>query len=409
MARLGHDVVGIDIDAAKVERLKRGELPILEAGLDELVAEGVKAGRLRFTTDGVGSVGDRQFVFLCVPTPQGADGAADLSYIQDAARTLGPHLATDSVVVNKSTVPVGSARVVAAELRRDDVAVVSNPEFLREGSAVADFLKPDRVVIGSDDRSAAMATAELYSKLNAPVMITDPASAETIKYASNAFLATKLSFINAVAAVCEAVGADVADVVTGMGYDPRIGREFLRPGPGWGGSCFPKDTQAMVRIAADAGYDFGLLKGVVEVNDQQFERIVDKIRRGVPGPLDGATVAMWGLTFKARTDDLRDSPAIEVATRLVAAGATVRAYDPTVDVASPPPSLESVEVVIDPIEAVKGADVLAVMTEWDQFRWVELAAVAEAMAGTAVVDGRNLLNPNDVRAAGLSYDGIGRS
>ncbi|MEZ5373726.1 MAG: UDP-glucose/GDP-mannose dehydrogenase family protein [Microthrixaceae bacterium] len=409
LAHLGHDVVGIDIDAAKVERLQRGELPILEAGLDELVSESVAAGRLRFTTDGVGSVGDRQFVFLCVPTPQGADGAADLSYIQEAARTLGPHLAGDSVVVNKSTVPVGSARVVAAELRRDDVSVVSNPEFLREGSAVADFLKPDRVVIGSDDRSAAMATAELYADLNAPVMITDPASAETIKYASNAFLATKLSFINAVAAVCEAVGADVADVVTGMGYDTRIGREFLRPGPGWGGSCFPKDTQAMVRIASDAGYDFGLLKGVVEVNDQQFDRVVDKIRRGVNGPIEGATVAMWGLTFKARTDDLRDSPALEVAGRLAAIGAKVRAYDPTVDVDSPPSTLDSVLVVADPLEAAEGADVLAVMTEWDQFRWVDLGAVATAMSGTTVIDGRNLLNPTDVRAAGLSYDGIGRS
>ena len=409
LAHLGHDVVGIDIDAAKVERLRRGELPILEAGLDELVAEGVAAGRLRFTTDGIGTVGDRRFVFLCVPTPQGADGAADLSYIQEAARTLGPHLASDTVVVNKSTVPVGSARVVAAELRRDDVSVVSNPEFLREGSAVADFLKPDRVVIGSDDRAAALDTAELYSSLNAPIMITDPASAETIKYASNAFLATKLSFINAVAAVCEAVGADVADVVTGMGYDTRIGREFLRPGPGWGGSCFPKDTLAMVRIAADAGYDFGLLKGVVEVNDQQFDRVVDKIRRGVAGPLEGATVALWGLTFKARTDDLRDSPALEVAERLSKAGAKVVAYDPTVEPGRSDPSLESVQVSATALEAVTGADVLAVMTEWDQFRWVDLGEVAEAMSGATVIDGRNLLNPTDVRAAGLRYDGIGRS
>ena len=410
MAHLGHDVVGIDIDANKVEGLQRGELPILEHGLDELVAEGVDAGRLRFTTDGVAAVVDRQFIFLCVPTPQGADGAADLSYIQEAASTLGPHLASDSVVVNKSTVPVGSARVVAAELRRDDVSVVSNPEFLREGSAVADFLNPDRVVIGSDDRAAAMATAELYSSLNAPIMITDPASAETIKYASNAFLATKLSFINAVAAVCEAVGADVADVVTGMGYDTRIGPEFLRPGPGWGGSCFPKDTQAMVRIAADAGYDFGLLKGVVEVNDQQFDRVVDKIRRGAGGTLEGATVAIWGLTFKARTDDLRDSPAIEVASRLLAAGASVTAYDPTVEPGDESKAVpDGVRVVGDPLQASTDAAVLAVMTEWDQFRWVDLHRVAKAMTGDAVIDGRNLLNPTEVRAAGLSYDGIGRS
>ncbi len=410
MAHLGHDVVGIDIDANKVEGLQRGELPILEHGLDELVAEGVDAGRLRFTTDGVAAVVDRQFIFLCVLTPQGADGAADLSYIQEAARTLGPHLASDSVVVNKSTVPVGSARVVAAELRRDGVSVVSNPEFLREGSAVADFLNPDRVVIGSDDRAAAMATAELYSSLNAPIMITDPASAETIKYASNAFLATKLSFINAVAAVCEAVGADVADVVTGMGYDTRIGPEFLRPGPGWGGSCFPKDTQAMVRIAADAGYDFGLLKGVVEVNDQQFDRVVDKIRRGAGGTLEGATVAIWGLTFKARTDDLRDSPAIEVASRLLAAGASVTAYDPTVEPGDESKAVpDGVRVVGDPLQASTDAAVLAVMTEWDQFRWVDLHRVAKAMTGDAVIDGRNLLNPTEVRAAGLSYDGIGRS
>ncbi len=407
---MGHDVVGIDIDAKKVEGLRRGELPILEHGLDELVAEGVDAGRLRFTTDGVTAVADRQFIFLCVPTPQGADGAADLSYIQEAARTLGPHLASDSVVVNKSTVPVGSARVVAAELRRDDVSVVSNPEFLREGSAVADFLKPDRVVIGSDDRAAAMATAELYSSLNAPIMITDPASAETIKYASNAFLATKLSFINAVAAVCEAVGADVADVVTGMGYDTRIGPEFLKPGPGWGGSCFPKDTLAMVKIAADAGYDFGLLKGVVEVNDQQFDRIVDKIRRGAGGSLEGVIVAIWGLTFKARTDDLRDSPAIEVANRLLAAGASVTAYDPTVQPGDDSKAVpEGVCVVGDPLQATTDAAVLAVMTEWDQFRWVDLDRVAKAMSGDAVIDGRNLLNPTEVRTAGLTYDGIGRS
>ena len=407
---MGHDVVGIDIDAKKVEGLRRGELPILEHGLDELVAEGVDAGRLRFTTDGVTAVADRQFIFLCVPTPQGADGAADLSYIQEAARTLGPHLASDSVVVNKSTVPVGSARVVAAELRRDDVSVVSNPEFLREGSAVADFLKPDRVVIGSDDRAAAMATAELYSSLNAPIMITDPASAETIKYASNAFLATKLSFINAVAAVCEAVGADVADVVTGMGYDTRIGPEFLKPGPGWGGSCFPKDTLAMVKIAADAGYDFGLLKGVVEVNDQQFDRIVDKIRRGAGGSLEGVIVAIWGLTFKARTDDLRDSPALEVANRLLSAGASVTAYDPTVQPGDDSKAVpEGVCVVGDPLQATTDAAVLAVMTEWDQFRWVDLDRVAKAMSGDAVIDGRNLLNPTEVRTAGLTYDGIGRS
>ncbi|HNI35663.1 MAG TPA: UDP-glucose/GDP-mannose dehydrogenase family protein, partial [Microthrixaceae bacterium] len=268
LAHMGHDVVCADIDEAKVDALNSGEIPILEDGLENLVVEGRRAGRLRFVVGAANAVGDREFVYLCVPTPQGDDGSADLSYIEAAAREIGPVLAPEAIVINKSTVPVGSTRVVEHALQRGDVSVVSNPEFLREGSAVHDFLNPDRVVIGAVDQAAAIRMAGLYIGLTAPIMVTDPASAETIKYASNAFLATKISFVNAVAAVCEAVGADVNDVVLGMGYDRRIGQEFLKPGPGWGGSCFPKDTVALVHIAEQAGYDFRLLKGVVDVNNE---------------------------------------------------------------------------------------------------------------------------------------------
>ncbi len=276
---LGHDVVCADIDEARVAQLNRGEIPIVEAGLDALVREGMDGGRLTFVVGADAAARTAEFAYLCVPTPQGDDGSADLSYIEVAARQIGPVLPSEAVVVNKSTVPVGSTRAVERVLGRDDVVVVSNPEFLREGSAVHDFLNPDRIVIGSDDQSAAVRVASLYIGVTAPIIVTDPASAETIKYASNAFLATKISFVNAIAAVCEAVGADVKDVVLGMGYDKRIGHEFLKPGPGWGGSCFPKDSRALVHIADTAGYSFDLLRGVITVNDDQFNRVATKVAR----------------------------------------------------------------------------------------------------------------------------------
>jgi UDPglucose 6-dehydrogenase len=405
LAHLGHDVVCADIDPAKVDQLGRGEVPILEDGLDKLVREGIDGGRLTFVLGAANAAADCEFAYLCVPTPQGDDGSADLSYIESAAQEIGPVLPLESVVINKSTVPVGSTRVVERALGRSDVFVVSNPEFLREGSAVHDFLHPDRIVIGADDQSAAVRVASLYIGVTAPLIVTDPASAETIKYAANAFLATKISFVNAVAAVCEAVGADIGDVVLGMGYDKRIGHEFLRPGPGWGGSCFPKDTRAMVRIAEDAGYDFDLLKGVVAVNDEQFERVAQKIVDLAGGSVDGLLVAAWGLTFKARTDDLRESPSIEVLRRLVERGAKVRAYDPAVTGAVP--GLD-VEVVDDPYEAVEGAEVLAVLTEWDEFRWLDLDQVAERMAARRVVDARNLLDRPALVRRGFEHRGIGR-
>jgi UDPglucose 6-dehydrogenase len=406
-AHLGHDVVCADIDADKVERLNRGEIPIVEHRLDELVQRGLKRGNLRFVVGAANAVSECEIAFLCVPTPQGEDGSADLSYVERAAAEIAPVLPYEAIVVNKSTVPVGSTKVVERVLKRPDVRVVSNPEFLREGSAVDDFLKPDRVVVGCEDRAAAIAVGALYESVRAQVIVTDPASAETIKYAANAFLATKLSFINAIAAVCEGVGADVNDVVVGMGYDKRIGTEFLRPGPGWGGSCFPKDSRALLKIANEAGYRFDLLAGVIAVNDEMFDRVTDKIRRAAEGSLRGKTVAVWGLTFKARTDDLRDSPSISIINRILAAGGKVKAFDPTV--AGPKPGVPAdVEVCPDPYAATAGADVLAVLTEWDDFRWLEPEKVAEVMTGRQVIDGRNLLDRSDWQRAGFLTQGLGR-
>jgi UDP-glucose 6-dehydrogenase len=702
-AHMGHHVVCADIDPVKIESLRRGVIPIVELGLQDLVQQGIAEGRLSFVLGAATAARDCEIAFLCVPTPQGDDGSADLSYIEAAAREIGPVLPYEAVVVNKSTVPVGSAKVVERVMNRPDVKVVSNPEFLREGSAVQDFLKPDRVVVGCDDQAAALKVSALYDAISAPVIVTDPASAETIKYAANAFLATKLSFINAIAAICEGVGADVNDVVVGIGSDKRIGQDFLRPGPGWGGSCFdgaetcivrdhdgtrltrfdalgrlavdrleilswsngqvipefqralavtqrpysgdmvavrtkmgrrvtvtadhpmvvrsandevliklagdlsaddwlpislgtplcdslgpehasmieaissapptripdaiwsasesakqsllrglwagdgswsllnggpsvaleygtvspeladgmlrllgefgivarqkiaraskstvdthwlvisganqiedcvwllepherdqvrgqleaqskriaptgyrrdrkgtawvrvvdvetrhvvqqvfsvevdrnhtvvttgglvahncfPKDSRALLKIARDAGYHFDLLDGVITINDEQFQRVTDKIRVAAGGNLSNTTIAVWGLTFKSRTDDLRHSPSLAIIERLVAAGATVQAYDPTVD--GPKPGLPTdITIAETAYTACKGADVLAVLTEWDEFRWLDVDQVAGAMVGRAIVDARNLLDRNEWRRASFDYQGIGR-
>ena len=401
-AHLGHDVICADVDAEKVRLLQSGKIPIHEAGLAELVEEGIETGRLSFVLGAENAVADAEFVYLCVPTPQDRDGSADLSYIRAAASQISEKLRPGTVVVNKSTVPVGSTRLVEQALGRSDIPVVSNPEFLREGSAVDDFLNPDRVIVGSDDRAAAALVASLYLGVRAPIMVTDPASAETTKYAANAFLATKLSFANAIAAVCEAVGADVNDVLLGIGYDHRIGHEFLRPGPGWGGSCFPKDTRAIISIAEDSGYDFSLLKGVVSVNDEQFDRTVRKVTDAVD--VDGRSVAMLGLAFKAGTDDIRESPALELAKRLVSAGATVRAYDPAVSAVA----MDGLEVVADAYAACEGAVALVVATEWDDFKWLDLDKISDLMSEHHIVDARNLLDRGAVRRRGFTYQGVGR-
>jgi UDPglucose 6-dehydrogenase len=407
-ARLGHSVVCVDVDQSKIERLNQGVMPIVETGIETLVNEGVTAERLSFTTDIAEAVKNADVVFLCVPTPEGDDGSADLTYVQSAARTISPLLKSGAIVVNKSTVPVGSTQVVERELQRSDIPVVSNPEFLREGSAIHDFLNPDRIVVGSVNREAALTVAGLYESVGAPVVVTDPASAETVKYAANAFLATKISFINAVAAICEGVGADIRDVVLGLGYDKRIGHEFLRPGPGWGGSCFPKDTKALVKIAEGAGYDFGLLKGVITVNDQQYERMVSKIRTACDGTLQGKTIAIWGITFKAGTDDQRDSPSIEVALRLLDQGAQLKMHDPTVIDVPKMLSGKNVTICESAVDAASGADVIAVLTEWDEFRWLSPAEIGKVVKSHHIVDGRNLLDKSEWVRNGFSYEGIGR-
>jgi UDPglucose 6-dehydrogenase len=411
-SHLGHDVICADVDEQKIARLRAGEIPIVEKGLDRLVDEGIRSGKLRFVVGAAEASKHAEFHYLCVPTPQGPDGAADLSYLEQAAADIGPVLPNNSVVVNKSTVPVGSTRVVSRVLGRSDVAVVSNPEFLREGTAVADFLQPDRVVIGSRDPEAAIRVAALYSRIAAPIMVTDPVSAETIKYASNAFLAAKLSFVNAIATLCEAVGADVNDVVLGMGYDSRIGREFLRPGPGWGGSCFPKDTRALANIAREAGYDFSFLDEVLRVNVDQFDRTAQKVLDAIDPAHTDTHVAFLGLTFKAGTDDLRDSPSIEVLKRVTAAGIRVKAYDPAVladdgRFKRTYPDIE-VELTSDPYAAAEGASVLAIMTEWDEFVGLDFDKLAEIMACRSIVDARNLLEPSIPRRRGFVYRGVGR-
>jgi UDPglucose 6-dehydrogenase len=402
MAHLGHKVHCTDIDAARVALLQAGESRSHEMGLDELLRQSLDTGMLTFSTDNAEAASTSEFTFLCVQTPQGRDGRADMTYIERAVREIAPHLQGGSIVINKSTVPVGSTHVVEQALGRTDISVASNPEFLREGTAVHDFLHPDRIVIGADDESTAIKISALFLGLSAPMVITDPATAETIKYACNAFLATKVSFVNSIAAMCEAVGADISKVVLGMGYDPRIGSEFLRPGPGWGGSCFPKDTAALIRIAENAGYDFELLQGVIAANEQQRARVVEKAVRLAGGSVEGKTVALWGLTFKAGTDDLRDSPAIDIANRLTVAGAKVQAYDPTVH-----RPLEGVEVCEDAYAACVGAAVLVLATEWDEFRWLDFNKVIEVMTEPSILDARNLLEPARMRHRGFTYEGIG--
>jgi UDPglucose 6-dehydrogenase len=430
-AHLGHDVICADIDRAKVASLSAGVVPIREANLDRLVAEGIAERRLRFVIAAEAVAATCDFAFVCVPTPLRADGETELSYLLTALDSVASRLQPGSVVVTKSTVPVGTAPKIAAALGRADVALASNPEFLREGSAVADFLSPDRIVIGAEDPTVARRVAALYAGVEAPVILSDPTSAETVKYAANAFLAAKVSFVNALAAVCEAVGADVDTVLAGVGTDHRIGSAYLQPGPGWGGSCLPKDTRALVSVANDAGYVFDLLEGVIAVNEQQLDRVVAKIARmvvgepdGVTGPdagsgtpgtvdLDGVTVAVLGLTFKAGTDDLRGSPALRVAERLSATGARLVAYDPALkdlddrpDMASQLPA--ALHVRGSAFEALHGADVAVVLTEWPEFAALDWERAASQMATASVVDARNLLDANQLRAAGFTYEGLGR-
>jgi UDPglucose 6-dehydrogenase len=405
----GHQVTIAERDDRRLEALLQGLSPIVEHGLEEMLKDGLSTGRLSAVRSAAEAVVGAEFVFLCVETPQSADGSADLSFITAAAAEIAPHLADGAIIVNKSTVPVGTVGLVERVVGRPDVVVVSNPEFLREGTAVADSLAPDRIVVGADDRESAARVAELFSDSSAPVVITDATTSELIKYASNAFLATKLTFINTMAGLCEAVGADVLDLVLGVGYDKRIGFEFLRPGPGWGGSCLPKDTSALVSIAKSAGYDVSIVRGAISGNEEQKERVVAKITAAAGG-LDGRTIGVLGLSFKANTGDRRDSPAVAITRMLCEHGATVRAFDPTVASSDPAlGDLEHVTVCDSAYEAATGAHAIALLTEWQEFRWLDFAKVRELVTSPAIVDARNLLESGPLHRLGFTYSGIGRT
>ncbi|HEY2764094.1 MAG TPA: UDP-glucose/GDP-mannose dehydrogenase family protein [Pseudonocardiaceae bacterium] len=411
LASLGHRVVCADLDESKVATLSRGVVSIREPGLPELVEQGLAAGRLRFVVGAAEAVGHgpdaAEVVFLCVPTPMGAGGAADLAAVESVVSEVREMLPSGCVVVNKSTVPVGTAALTAGLIGRPDVAVVSNPEFLREGSAVQDFLTPDRIVVGCDAQDAAERVAALYSRLGAPTVLTDAASAEMVKYAANCFLAMKLSYVNAVAELCERLGADVLDVTEGIGYDRRIGQAFLQPGPGWGGSCLPKDTHALLQVAETADFDFALLQASLDTNTRQRERMVDKIRDAVGGSLAGVRVGLLGLTFKAGTDDLRDSPALAVAGLLAAEGADLIGYDPGVP-AAVPGMTDDLQVADDPLKVASGAAALVVLTEWPEFRVLDWRLLADLVDQRIVVDTRNLLDPDVLGRVGFEVRGVGR-
>ena len=408
LAHHGHTVVCGDCDLGKVERLSLGIPTFVEEGLGALLNQGLSSRRLQFVTSAAASVRDAEFVFICVSTPGHPDGSPDLSALEAVANEIGPHLAPGAVVVNKSTVPIGSTVLVERLLDRDDVTVVSNPEFLREGSAIHDCLYPTRIVVGGKDRTVAARVGELLGTDHAPLIVTDAPTAEMIKYASNVFLAAKLSFANAVSDLCERVGADAHDVLRGMGYDPRIGSSFLHPGPGWGGSCLPKDTHAMIFMAKQAGFPFPLLEEILRSNDAHLDTVVTKIRHACEGVLAGSVIGAWGLTFKAGTDDLRQSPALAVLRLVAEEGARVKAFDPTT-IGRTLTEYADLEIHDDAYSACQGAEVLVVLTEWPEFRSVDMVKIFQAMApNPTIVDSRNLLDPAEVQSIGFNYVGIGR-
>ncbi len=411
LAHIGHEVWGVDIDESKIAELQAGRVPIYEAGLNDLIAVNVKDGRLTFSADVMEGIRHADIVFITVGTPSDENGAADMSSVKTVAKTIAAGFDRYKVIVNKSTVPVGSTSLVARVIEENlktahEFDVVSNPEFLREGSAVEDFLHPDRIVVGTGSQKAAGMMNELYRSLNAPMVITDPASAEMIKYASNCFLATKVSFINAMANICDVVDADVKEVALGMGYDKRIGFEFLRAGPGFGGSCFPKDCRAMISIADNHGYDFHLLKGVMGINEDQKGMIAAKAESLLNGS-SSSRIGVLGLAFKPNTDDMRESPAVDVLTSLRQEGRTVVAHDP-VAAANAAEVLPWIEYVDDPYDTATGADLLLLLTEWDKFKWLDWRRVKEAMRRPVIYDTRNCLDPQTLRRLGFQYQGVGR-
>jgi len=416
-SEFGNHVVCVDSNPEKIAMLDRGEMPIYEPGLDDVVLRNVKAGRLEFTTDLGAAVERSLVVFIAVGTPQGDDGCADLQHVRAVAKEIAEHLNSYKVVVTKSTVPAGTGRMVREiiEAGRKDphpFSVASNPEFLREGSAIEDCLRPNRVVLGCEDETAAAILKDLYRPLyliETPVLVTSVASAEVIKYASNAFLATKISFINEMADLCEGVGADVHDVARGMGLDQRIGKKFLHPGPGYGGSCFPKDTRAILEVGRAVGVPLKLVASTIEVNEGRIPTSLAKIRGALGGSAKGKTVGLLGLTFKPNTDDLRDSPAMRVLAGLLEEGATIQAFDPVGMTNAARSPRAGVRFCEDEYAAARGADVLVVATEWNQFRALDLDRIKAALKTPAIVDLRNVYDPKTMRERGFRYACVGRS
>jgi UDPglucose 6-dehydrogenase len=411
-ADLGNDVVCVDNVAEKVAMLRAGRIPIYEPGLEEMVARNVADGRLAFTTDLAAAVQRSVIVFITVGTPSKKDGETDLGAVEEVAREIGQAMERYTVIVNKSTVPVGTGEFVRDVIERHQrqtmpFDVVSNPEFLREGSAIEDTLRPDRIVIGAPTQQVAMTLLELYAPLERPMIITDVPSAEMIKYASNAFLATKISFANAIANICELAGADVAQVVKGMGLDARIGPAFLQAGLGYGGSCFPKDTDSLIHTADDLGYDFGLLRAVVDINRERASHLVEKIEKAL-APLDDKVVAVLGLAFKPNTDDMREAKSIDVVSRLVQLGVEVRAYDPVAMANARQVLPPSVTYCESSHVAAGGADAVVLLTEWNEFKLLNLERLRAVMRRPVIFDGRNLWEPERMRRLGFEYYSIGR-
>ena len=415
-ADFGHVVTCVDKDASKIERLEQGIMPIYEPGLDTLVAKNVEESRLFFAVDGAKAIREADAVFIAVGTPsRRGDGHADLSYVYAAAEEIADLIDGFTVVVTKSTVPVGTGdeieRIIRERRPDAEFAVVSNPEFLREGAAIGDFKRPDRVVVGTDNDRARTVMSELYRPLNlneSPLLFVGRRTSELIKYAANAFLAMKITFINEMADLCEAVGADVQQVARGIGLDNRIGSKFLHAGPGYGGSCFPKDTLALVRTAVDAGSPVRLVETTVEVNDARKKAMAGRVEKALDGDLSGKTVAVLGLTFKPNTDDMRDSPSLDLVPALGAAGATVRAFDPE-GMHEAKALLKGVDFRDGPYDAVEGADVVVIVTEWDPFRALDLDRLKSLVKQPVIVDLRNIYRPEDMRAKGFRYTSIGRA
>ncbi|HEX5808069.1 MAG TPA: UDP-glucose/GDP-mannose dehydrogenase family protein [Anaerolineales bacterium] len=410
-ADLGNRVVALDVDEKRVDNLKQGIMPIYEPGLEELVTRNTKAGRLTFTTSYAEGLEGAEFAFIAVGTPSGVDGNADLQYVDSAARSIARNMKAPLLIINKSTVPIGTGDWVAdivtgAQPEPIDFAVVSCPEFLREGSAIGDFMSPFRTVIGSLDKDAASKVAQLHLPLRAPIVITDLRTAEMIKYASNAFLATKISFINELADLCELVGADVKEVAAGMGYDARIGRFFLDAGLGWGGSCFPKDVQALAYMAKEKGLNPRILNQVLDVNYDRRKAVAAYLEEALGG-LRGKLIGLLGLAFKPNTDDMRDAPSIDISNALVVAGARVRGYDPVARKTAAP-LMPAVEICEDVYQMADGCDALVVVTEWNEFKHLDLEKVKTLLKTPIIYDGRNIYDPALMHEMGFTYRAIGR-